>query len=81
MHRKGCRGSGRTGRAPEPLPCTKAVGNSLAMGGCGGADGKGCSVVPLLQGDIHKKGRSCPCLSFPPGKGELNYLMQRGTES
>lgn len=58
----------------------KQWGTAWPWGGCGGQTARGCYVVPLLQGDIHKKGRSCLCLSFPPGKGELNYLMQRGTE-
>lgn len=79
MHREGCRG--RTGRALEPLPCTKAVGDCSAVGGCGGQLGRGCSALPLLQGDVHEKGRSCLCLSFLTGKGQLNYLMQTGTES
>lgn len=53
MHHKGCRGSGKTGRAPEPPPCTKAVGNSLAVGGLRGADGKG-----LLRGAFAARGHS-----------------------
>ena len=56
----------------------KTSGEWLGCGGCGGQRGRGCSEVPVLQGDIHKKERACLCLSFPPGKGQLNYLMQRG---
>ena len=59
----------------------KQWGTPRLRGVVGEQMGRGCSVVPLLPGDIHKKGRSCPCLGFPSGKGQLNYLMQRGTES
>lgn len=68
-------------RPVQSLCCAKSSGDGLAEGCCARQMGRGCSVVPLLLGDIHEKGSACLCLTFPLGKVQFNYLIQRGTES
>lgn len=84
MHRHARRrlpGRGQDGMNTGASALHKSNGGRLGCGGLRGQLGGGCSAVPLLQGDAHEKGRFCPCLSFPPGKGQFNCLVRRGTES
>lgn len=80
--RRGLPGRGQDGTSAGASALHKSRGGRARLrGAVGGQPGRGCSAVPSLQGDVHEKRRSCPCLSFPPGKGQLDYLMQRETES